>query len=802
MNGHANEAEKLLLKAGAMADLVGAQLPDWYDTELASVYVAKADWLNAIRVAMRGSASKPALGLVAARASAKLGQIAEARQFYVHALRQLRSDHTRAEAFRAAAVDMLNADASEETWKCVNEAAGSFPNHLPFLTLAAERAASQGNWEVATALLRKAGGSSPLPGMLGAYRRVIEALRSVNAPFEAVDDIYRYVILQNSDDRSICNEWISYIGATGRKGDVVTLLSELQVNAKSIIPSVILCLTDPCSEAEIKERFAKQIDIFTEGDVLKQYTSAIANIATFTFLSKTNLVASVPHNTAHMVVRFNRGGMRSIKIMRPNRDDEEYLSSLGIQWQVLQGFFSDFLQLASSRELELDQAIYSSTVAKEHIHLLERYTAYQDRIVSSGVFELPDPWSGRSTKAFDSVVIHDRQVFSFRGKSLFIFMSGGAGGKALCIYIPTHNLVLDLEARLPRHIGPAYISNVMAVYYKRAEKAYSRYLEASAGAEDAGPRKVVLFHGKIENFAHHLFNFYPGFERINKADLAENVSRIVYSGTLYFGDPRLVFRCFYGKPLEKVENKVVIDPCPFSMKEMLVQPGGYFMSRYMLNRVAQLAGEIEIPAGKPLVWIGVRIGDKSWIGQQEGIIRIIARVVDTHPGARFLIDAFSLPSGIHQVPPAWAAAYQKLDMMVNSIISQSEHSDAITSLVGRSLSETVAYARHIDAYVSPLGTTQHKVGWFTEAPGIVYTSPGFVAGPVEKRVGAWEAEGSQVPLYIVGDVVDEGERRNFSDMRLHLQNVQLDPEIIADELLKLLLERGISANPRTYRRDT
>ena len=103
-------------------------------------------------------------------------------------------------------------------------------------------------------------------------------------------------------------------------------------------------------------------------------------------------------------------------------------------------------------------------------------------------------------------------------------------------------------------------------------------------------------------------------------------------------------------------------------------------------------------------------------------------------------------------------------------------------MVGNTIRESVLSAERVHSYLSPIGTTQHKIGWFTSAPGIVYSAPRLGNHPPERLPGAWEAEGSIPPHYVFGTPVAQGKRRSVNDRRAYLENMQLDPK----ELLEIM----------------
>jgi hypothetical protein len=206
--------------------------------------------------------------------------------------------------------------------------------------------------------------------------------------------------------------------------------------------------------------------------------------------------------------------------------------------------------------------------------------------------------------------------------------------------------------------------------------------------------------------------------------------------------------------------------------------------------------------GRPLVWIGLRLGNKSWADQETEVPRLIRRLLQHHPRATVLLDGWSYPVEHDEVSGTWAAAIAELTALADGIVERSGRPRQVLSLVGNSLRESVLWAGEVDAYLAPLGSSQHKIGWLTSAPGIVYASPALERLKRENLPGAYESECSALPRYVFGTVTGAGERRSRQDRRANIENLRLDGEAMADQLLDLLASRpggsgGTGAADRT-----
>jgi hypothetical protein len=317
------------------------------------------------------------------------------------------------------------------------------------------------------------------------------------------------------------------------------------------------------------------------------------------------------------------------------------------------------------------------------------------------------------------------------------------------------------------------------------------------------PRSVVVAMGRAENFAHHLWNYYPGLQRLVDTGLAERVSELHSAGTEFFGPVQGVFPEFVGAKVVRNPRGWLWDPYPFSPDRLLVQPGGYFVSRALVERVVRTMAELPVVDSTahqpvfgerpfPIVWIGLRVGSRSWSDQESQIPELVRRLAQRYPRSLFLLDGFSYPLGEDEVSAKWSDAIDRLRELGAGIVAASPEPGRVLNLVGNTLRESVLWAREVDTYLTPLGTSQHKVGWLTDAPGAVF-------GPVDqrpadgspRRFGAWAAEGVTLPAFVVGEPVDDGERRHSKDVRPSLQNLRLDLDELVETMSRLIEQRSV-----------
>ncbi len=446
-----------------------------------------------------------------------------------------------------------------------------------------------------------------------------------------------------------------------------------------------------------------------------------------------------------------------------------------------------------------DDRTFAGDQARALVLKQERFLGYATRAVRDKGLRVNDPHTGRETAPFDSVVVQGRTIYSFGDRELSMLITAGESKRLAGLLLAGANVVVDLGAELERYFTGHRLAAILSTMLRRVARMSDHYAAAITCdlAHDA-PRSVAVVVGSAQNFAHHLWNYYPGLERITEEGLTEQVDEIRVAGTEFYGPITHLFPEFADTPVVRDEPGGLRDPHPFSPGHLLVQPGGVFVRGSLRARV--VAAMRRLPpqqdtspgpepshvAAAPIVWIGLRVGSRSWIGQDEILPRIIDRVHDLWPDALTVLDGYSFPVGRDDISDQWAPQIALLAGLAETIRGRVRRPDRVLSLVGNTLRESVLWASRAHAYLTPLGTSQHKVGWFTDAPGVVYAPPSLETVDAYRRPGSWESEGSTVPVYVFGSPREGTERRSLTDARRHLDNIALDADVVEERLLEAI----------------
>ncbi|PLL14364.1 hypothetical protein C0V75_02705 [Tabrizicola sp. TH137] len=604
----------------------------------------------------------------------------------------------------------------------------------------------------------------------------------------------RAAVLAHPTDRTRLAAWEAV--AIGPGEDRIEALFALLDESPDLMRSVVMRLADLMPPADLKARLADRIArlfqtppmvrarrfwrLFAEGRPIGP-AEARAMLAADKFL----LFLLAPQNR------------RRVSVFAPGRADLAQCARLGIDLAALAEALRPLLRCHPVWAAVLDQTAFPEGGARTHVETVEPFCGYQDRAVETGRLPMPDPFSGRMVHPVDSCAIYGRACYHYLGTHPFFLITHGSGAKASAIYIPKFDLVLDLGAKANRAGFTRELTNLLVVLATRAARSVSDYNAAMArGPAPDRPRRVLLSITQVPNFAHHIWNYYSGLERVFLEGNGDRIAEVLFGGTEFFGPLDDFYPELRGR-LRTVPRSAIVDPCPWSETDLLVVAGGYFVAfslierlRAAMRRLPPARGALSpeaLPPAWPVVWIGMRLGDKSWIGQEDGIRHIADRLFAAYPEARLLLDGFSYPVGRDEITDRWAATIDRLHAIAEGIRARVTQPDRVVNMVGNSLRESVLWAERADVYLTPYGTTQHKVGWFSRAPGLVYQAVPDGTDDEDIPVsGAWQVQDTVPPLLLRARPVAQGARKSIHDRRPNIANVTLDPDEVFTRLARLI----------------
>jgi hypothetical protein len=437
----------------------------------------------------------------------------------------------------------------------------------------------------------------------------------------------------------------------------------------------------------------------------------------------------------------NRSRFKIINLQAMSGDDGVYLADLGISRRYL------------ARNLGI-------TIKNRHFDSRNfQFTGVRKKIIHAY-----SPFNGRLLASNQSLLASLNVIFyRFQDQQIFYIVASGIGSgfPKSALYFPQQELIITS--------GELWRFEKEDVIELQARMVSNAVLCCDYLLDDANRgRKVAICLG-FYHFAHHLLNELSGIYKLHSRRLLHHADKYLVMreplGTL--GD---VFPEIRPEKIDRRDNTETLFHEVLTNRYFVIKTGDNFLSRDLADRVYRVAlrncvSETIARAAdarrrySPLLWVGIRVGNRSWVNQAEGLSNLIGSLVDKFSRLGVVFDGFSLP-GDRCVRQNNGSDYLEILGIENDVVTdiierlrRERCTPGLFNIIGNSIFEANVWAHAIDFYVSPYGSLQHKVGWLANKPGIIHTNRSLLKRP-SKHV--WiGVENAIKPRYIDPTAVED-----------------------------------------------
>jgi tetratricopeptide (TPR) repeat protein len=429
-------------------------------------------------------------------------------------------------------------------------------------------------------------------------------------------------------------------------------------------------------------------------------------------------------------------------------------------------------------------------------------TKFQQTLVDDGCIYAVCPSTGKILASNRSLPCGARGLalinccYRFIGTEVFYLITGSLWSERCCLYFPRLELIIELyNLRTPEYPETETIDALKAYSVVNA-KQLKTYLQQQQ------PSAKVVVVGDIDNIAHHLWNEISGIENLIATQSLSKIDRFLVVSSEFFGNLDELFP-IPGEKIVRLKREEVAAGI-FQNNYLAFRLGNLTIQQKSINRIEKLAAakspsqlHATIDTAKqcfPLLWITIRLGNRTWVNQIEGTTEIINALAGDFPQLGIVFDGFNTADnrGKSLTSEAEKAIIARETETVKEIQGLISPELPIYNTIGCSMWESVLWSRAIDLYLAPWGAGLTKVAAMANKPGVIHTNKTVLNLVFSKKY--WWAIGNRhkadVPMFIpesaIFEVTDNVKRMGVWDRRTTLNNYNCDWQIMYQELLQLI----------------
>lgn len=436
----------------------------------------------------------------------------------------------------------------------------------------------------------------------------------------------------------------------------------------------------------------------------------------------------------------------------------------------------------------------------------DRRTDYQQSLVNSGYICVVCPSSGRIVTTNRSFcVFHNMGMSCYRfvGDEVFYLMMGTAWNERCSIYFPARELLVHITDTL------VFAPDANKINAWKASMVSDWQTVKSYLARDT-QSEIVAITGFTNNLGHHLWNELSGIQRLIDCGNINKVDRFIVAGLEVYASLEEIFPEIPPDKIKRIESEETnLDREILEKNYFAFRPAYLSISEDLANRIYQaslkkcspelLATIDRARQHFPLLWITIRLNNRTWVEQVEGLAKVLTALASDFPNLGVVFDGVSRicsQDGSVIINQKEEETIKQERETVSNICALLPKEITVYNTIGCLMPESIAWTKAIDLYLSPYGAGLSKVTWIANKPGIIHTNKRVLQKPIYKRIYAWERQNGIVPTFIseqdIIDVPEGFQRKSLSDTRHQLNNYNCDWRIIYQEILKSI--RSINNN--------
>lgn len=349
---------------------------------------------------------------------------------------------------------------------------------------------------------------------------------------------------------------------------------------------------------------------------------------------------------------------------------------------------------------------------------LNKTTEFQKSLVETGYIYSVCPVTGKIVRSNQSIAPMMPEsyglgtwAYRFVGDLVFYIVVSGWEGQKITIYIPKHELIVNLSEIWVNNIDYAGLINTLKAFTLENWPKIVNYIS------NQGSKNIVSISCTTSNLGHYFWNDLSGLLYLHDNEILDRVTHFFVENRYLNSNICDIFPEISHDKItlilddsqrNEVRRRIIDDNC------VAVRVTNTVITEELVNRIHKTALKLctsnfidEVKNARqhfPLIWINLRSHNKSWINQIEGYACLIKEIYNDYPNMAVLFDGFP----------------QEKDVM-DKIINLIPASVKVYNGLDCSLFETIIWAFAIDTYIAVVGSGLTVVTWIANKPGVAHS---------------------------------------------------------------------------------
>ncbi len=342
-------------------------------------------------------------------------------------------------------------------------------------------------------------------------------------------------------------------------------------------------------------------------------------------------------------------------------------------------------------------------------------------------------------------------------------------------FFPDHDVVLVCaDMGFPREVWPQLMNQTLQILLAVADVAADHLARPVSGS-------VLVAEPLIPHIGHYVWNAASGWDGVFRWADPEAIDAVAaFSKTANMGgvDGLYADRLAPRTEVIRYDDEARLARAAIERGALLAgcsntHIAADYAARYLSWAEAEVDQSFRArraalrAASDPLVLVTLRLDNRYWIEQAEGIVALVRALRQDHPRLGIVLDGMN-----HDFVSGWTHAFMSLDAeraLAAQIMDGIGRDDRVFDSIGCSVAESLALASACDLFVAPIGAGMAKYRWIANLPGVAFSNSAWLQpNEFNGRLYDFFREGARVAEYLEPDeVADVGGdrgigRANFS----------------------------------------